>query len=157
MTLNCASFQGNALPQKHSLAVELFISIPSGQLYAVAVLPLSQCFSTQPPPALVSIHLSLGCTGLWHRPFREVLLCPACHRPVIATFFWYPWTTHPQFQLIFHWWGGLPGYSNYSSPSAPPTWNANHILLPLFFFFPFFSSSYPVMWGFFFKVSEILC
>lgn len=65
-------------------SVKLFISIPSGQLYAVAVFPLSQCFSTQPLPALVSVHLSLGCTGLWHRPFREVSLCPACHRPVTA-------------------------------------------------------------------------
>ena len=102
--------------------------------------------------------------GFQHRPFREVSLCPACHRPVTATFFWYPWTTHPQFQLIFHWWGGLPGCSNYSSPSAPPTWNANYILLPLFFFFPFFSSSYPVMWGFFLRclrssasVQQVLC
>ena len=138
--------------------VEPVIPIPSGQLYAVAVLPLSQYFSTQPSPALVRIHLSLRCTGLWHRAFREVSLCPACHRLVTALSSNTLERPTLNFSWSYHWWGGLPGCSNYSSPSAPPTWSANNILLPLFFFFPFFSSSYPVMWGvFFFKVSEILC
>lgn len=73
-----------------STLVALLAPVPLGSLFTannwsfprpMLQSPLS---STQPPPTTGGTQLSLGCTGLPHRPGR---LLPASHRPSVATSF----------------------------------------------------------------------
>lgn len=136
------------LPQKHPLCQALhFHPIRPTLCSSRKSFPLVNASAPNPyllwwPFVSVWVAQGLAQTIQWS------LTLPACHRPVTA----HSSDTSRHWHLIsvdLSLVRGLPGCSNYSSPSAPLTWSANYILLPLFFLFPFFSSSFPVTWGFF--------
>lgn len=92
-------------------------------------------FYIQPPLAPADMHLRLGSMGKWHElsvyPF---LLClpPTGCRAFLWAFPFCPSLPH-------HWWGGFPGFGNFTSESSLP--GSGPILLP---FFPLFS--YWITW-----------
>ena len=145
------------LPPGAFLAVELLTPVPSGCLRAAELLTpilsggfhmvnshplprstlLTPHFSTQPPTALVDIHLSLGHTVLWHRQSVQVLLCPTCHRLATAPSSDSP-QSPPQFQKISLPVRGPSWCCNFSFPSAHPQGCRSHSISS-FLFLPFLS------------------
>ena len=135
-----------------STLAELLAPVPSGSLFTanswsfprpMLQSPLS---STQPPPTTGGTQLSLGCTGLPHRPGG---LHPASHRPSVTTSFdplkisfcpsWLP--HHEGLCFFFSLNAGTSLHIQLPAKVAGPFCDSSRLFI--------FLSSYPVSRGFF--------